>query len=152
MSIVNSKVKEYVEEKDIESTRIALTTMGYITDYDSFKNFEASTEYARERINGLFEKDDEQSYDTSLTIDSYKRIIKLMMSNFSEEKYANAIRIGSSAFTEKQEEHDSSTNETREEAPVSESFFTKLMQHPMRIVISGIIIIAVIAIIISLLK
>lgn len=150
--MVSSSVKNYVNQKDIEATRTALTTIGYIADYDSFKNFEASTEFARNQLEELFQTDDKQLYDTSETIDSYKKIIKLMMSNFSEEKYSSAIKIGSSVFANESDDYIDASEENREEAPESDSFFTKLIQSPMRIVIAVMIIIAIIAVVINLLK
>ncbi len=152
MSTVNTLVKEYVEHGDVASTRKTLTTIAYIADQETFQGFKASTDYARERLNGLFQKDDEKPYDTALTIESYKRIIKLMMGNFSEEKYISAIRIGTTVFAEKPAETTPASTGFEKEAPVSDSFFTRLIQRPMRLVIAAIILIAVIAAVISLLK
>lgn len=152
MGTVNTLVKDYVEQKDVVAVRRALTGIGYIAGHDFFQSFKASTEYARERLDGLFQKDDEKSYDTSVSIESYKNIIKLMMDNFSEEKYISAIRIGTTVFAEKPAEAMPASAGYTKEAPVSDSFFTRLIQRPMRLVIAVIILIAAIAALISLLK
>jgi hypothetical protein len=152
MGIVNAKVRDYVEQKDVASVRTALTTIAYFADQEAFQSFKVSTEYAKERLDDLFQEDDKNPYDTSTTIESYKEIIKLMMTNFSEEKYVSAIRIGTTAFAEKPAEATPASVGSGKGAPVSDSFFTRLIQRPMRLVIAVIILIAVIAAVISLLK
>lgn len=152
MSTVNAMVKDYVEQKDVAATRTALTTIAYFADQDAFQGFKASTEYARERLEGLFQKDDKKPYDTSMSIESYKKIIGLMMDNFSEEKYLSAIKIGTTVFAEKPADATRASAGYTKEAPVLDSFFTRMIQRPMRLVIAVIILIAAIAAVISLLK
>lgn len=152
MGTVNTLVKDYVEQRDAEAVRTALTTIGYIADLDSFQSFKSSTEYAGEKLGDLFQQDDEQPYDTSASVDSYKRIIKMMMSNFSREKYSSAVKIGTSVFPEKPKKAADTSEKLKNEVPVSDGFFTKLLRQPMRLVAAAIILIAVIVAFINLLK
>lgn len=97
---VNSLVKEYVEENDVRATRSALTSIGYIGGDLFFKSFKDSVDYAKNKLPDFYEKDDSVSYDTSISLNSYKNIIKLLMTNFSKKKYDDAIRIGEKLFKE----------------------------------------------------
>jgi len=98
--VVNSLVKEYVEENDVRATRSALTGIGYIGGDLFFKSFKNSVDYAKNKLPDFYEKDDGISYDTSVSLNSYKNIIKLLMANFSKKKYDDAIRIGEKLFKE----------------------------------------------------
>ena len=149
MHKVNSSVIKYIEQMDAEATRIALTTIAYIGDCDAIKNFKISTEYAKEHLEGLFQEDDGVQYEASGTIESYKNIIKLMMSNFSERKYEDAIKIGETLFYKETAQAGIETSESREEGNASETFFTLIKKHPLR---TAIISIAVIVVLIKILK
>lgn len=126
MGTVSSSVMEYVVHNDVVAIRTALTTIGYIADYKSFENFRASTEYAKEKLPNIFQEDDQQQYATTNTEEDYKKIIKMMMSNFSEEKYNSAIKIGMAIFEKSSEEKEHSTTESHDTEAESTSFFQEL--------------------------
>ena len=128
MGTVSSLVKEYVDQNNAAATRTALTTIGYIADYKSFENFMASTEYAKEKLPNIFQEDDQQQYETSNNVEDYKKIIKMMMSNFSEEKYNSAVKIGMAIFEKSSEEKEHSITESHDTEAESASFFSKIMR------------------------
>lgn len=153
MGTVSSLVKKYVEQKDVTATRTALTTIGYIADYDSFQDFKSSVEYASDSLDDLFEEDDDKNFDNSVSVDSYKSIIKQMMDNFSKKKYDAAIKIGSSVFKPQTTQNSKPASEklTKEDF-VTESPLSKALKNPLKLIIAVIIVIAIIVILVNLLK
>lgn len=126
MGTISSTVIKYVEKGDVEATRTALITVGYIGDYDSLVVFKKSTDYANEKLEDLFQEDDGKEYNTSFSVAAYKNVIKLMMNNFSEKKYRDAVQIGKSVFKNNKPEDSKIRNEAGKGAPKSDGFFQRL--------------------------
>lgn len=143
MSSINQSVLEYVEQKDVEATRTMLTTIGYVADSAAMISFEESTEYAKSNLGDLFQDDDGRTLDFQESEEGYKQIIKEMMSNFSEEKYKAAIRIGRKLLLNGKSEPELLPLEEKEEATESEDFFTKIKKHPAQTAIIGVAVVAI---------
>ena len=113
MGNISSSVMKYVELNDTKSVRIALTTIGYIADYDSFEQFKTSTEYANAHLDDLFELDNDEVIDSSVSEDTYKKIMKQLMNNFSEKKYKALIQCGTKIFKKNYQKIEPNTKEIK---------------------------------------
>ena len=142
MAIVNSQLKKYVDEKDINGIRSTLTGLAYVGDKDSFQEFKISTEYAIENIREIFEEDDRQDLKIEYSLSGYKNVARMMMNNFSKKKYDAVIDIGLKIFEAQKKAENFVGMEEKEDNPLSEA-----LKNPVKIAIVILIVIAIIILI-----
>ena len=100
----------------------------------------------------LFLPDDNQEYNDSETVETYKNVIRLMMDNFSEKKYKSAIKIGSTVFKPQEERAAKTDNRQPNDMAGNDCSFSGALKNPLKLVIIVLIVITIITIIINLLK
>lgn len=145
MAEINSQIRKYIDENDVEAVKSTLTGLAYVGDAESFSEFKASAEFAQKHINDLFEPDDNEEYSEEITLAGYKKVARLMMNNFSEKKYKTVIRIGLEVF-KKNEQH----SEKLQKDEVDENPLSGALKSPAKIVIAALMILAVIFLIAKL--
>lgn len=163
MNNINTKVKAYIEEKDIESVKATLTGLAYVGDNESFQEFKDSTEYALSYLKDLFDSDDGKEFTMDYSIQCYKKVARLMMSNFSKQKYEAVIEIGTKLFEGKKAEtvKNIKVDERKKEEKKSVSPFAKalkaiqnvikaILKNPIRLLIGIILVVAIIVLIIKI--
>lgn len=142
---INSQIKKYIEENDVEAVKSTLTGLAYVGDAESFSEFKASAEFAQKHINNLFDIDDNEDYSEEITIAGYKKVARLMMNNFSEKKYKTVIRIGLEVFKK-----DEQLKENAQKDEVNENPLSGALKNPIKIAIAALIIVAIIIIIVKM--
>lgn len=144
MGNINTLVRKYLNEKDREGVKEALSGLAYFGDADSFQEFKNSTEYAINNMNDLFDVDDGQNIDKDYSITGYKKVVKMMMKNFSEKKYEAVIDIGLEVFVQNQSSvktEDEVRKEEKKEKPLGVTL-RSLMHTPMLFIIAIIMVVA----------
>lgn len=139
MAEINARLKKYVEEKDVEAVKTALTGLGYFGDEDSFLEFKESVEYAQKTILELFDEDDGKEFTKDFTLAGYKKVARLMRDNFSQKKYEAVIDIGMKVFAQAE----GSTKENK-------SLLSGVLKNPLKIAMAALLVIAIIIIVIKL--
>lgn len=104
---ISGIVIDYVESKDISSTRKALSRISYSDHPSDFERFKASYEYAKSELGAeLFE-----SYNNEvptiyipgkkLSVEDYKKSVSNLMDNFSENRVIDVLETGEEVFKPK---------------------------------------------------
>lgn len=101
--MVDSEVRKYVNEKNVEAVKSTLTGLAYVVDF--FETFKDSAEYARANLGNIFDEDDGAEFNKEKTLNNYKYVARLMLDNFSEKKYKAVVEIGLDVFSEQAAEY-----------------------------------------------
>lgn len=146
MAEINARLKKIVQEEDVEEIKSVLTGWGYFGDIDSFFEFKELVEYAQKNILNLFDEDDGKEFTKDFTLEGYRKVVRLMMDNFSQKKYDAVIDIGMKVFGQAEgtiRENNASEGEKK-------SLLSVIFKNPMKIVIAVLFVIAIIIIVIKL--
>ena len=130
--MVDSEVRKYVNEKNVEAVKSTLTGLAYVVGF--FETFKDSAEYARANLGNIFDEDDGAEFNKEKTLNNYKYVARLMLNNFSEKKYKAIVEIGLDVFSEQAAEYAADEKQEEKELPFGQALGNLIKRAIKRVI------------------